>query len=239
MKICIDAGHYGKYNRSPVYRPYYESVMTWKLYELLRKELEAYGFQVVGTRTDQAKDLEVYQRGKLSRGCDLFLSLHSNAASGASVDYPVAIVQRNGKGDRLGLALATCVDTVMGTKQKGRIWTRANASGGEWYGVLRGAAAVGTVGIILEHSFHTNSAAAQWLYKDANLAKLAKAEAKVIADYYGIKPQTAKPQKSVEDLATEVIRGLWGVGADRKQRLTAAGFDYAAVQAAVNKRLRG
>ena len=44
--------------------------------------------------------------------------------------------------------------------------------------------------------------------------------------------------KSVEELAREVINGKWGNGANRKQKLTAAGYDYAAVQKKVNELLR-
>ena len=49
--------------------------------------------------------------------------------------------------------------------------------------MLRGANAVGTPGIILEHSFHTNTRATKWLPSDSNLQKLAKAEAECIASY--------------------------------------------------------
>lgn len=42
------------------------------------------------------------------------------------------------------------------------------------------------------------------------------------------------PKKSIEDLAREVIRGDWGNGAEREKRLTAAGYDYDAVQTRVN-----
>lgn len=52
-------------------------------------------------------------------------------------------------------------------------------------------------------------------------------------------PSTQPATKTVDELADEVIKGLWGNGNDRKQRLTAAGYDYAAVQAAVNKKLSG
>ena len=45
-------------------------------------------------------------------------------------------------------------------------------------------------------------------------------------------------KKSVTELAREVIAGKWGNGAERKNKLTAAGYDYAAVQAEVNKILR-
>lgn len=46
------------------------------------------------------------------------------------------------------------------------------------------------------------------------------------------------PIKTVDELAKEVIDRLWGNGDDRKNRLTAAGYDYAAVQAKVNVLLK-
>ena len=42
------------------------------------------------------------------------------------------------------------------------------------------------------------------------------------------------PAKSVEEIAKEVLAGQWGNGDERKRRLTEAGYDYAAVQKAVN-----
>lgn len=44
-------------------------------------------------------------------------------------------------------------------------------------------------------------------------------------------------KKSIEQLANEVIKGLWGNGADRKNRLTNAGYNYSEVQKLVNKKL--
>lgn len=46
--------------------------------------------------------------------------------------------------------------------------------------------------------------------------------------------QTETAAKSVDQVAREVIQGKWGNGADRKQKLTAAGYDYAIIQAKVN-----
>ncbi len=40
--------------------------------------------------------------------------------------------------------------------------------------------------------------------------------------------------KPLDEIAKEVLAGKWGNGADRKKRLTAAGYDYAEVQAKVN-----
>lgn len=45
-------------------------------------------------------------------------------------------------------------------------------------------------------------------------------------------------KKSVTELAKEVIAGKWGNGSDRKNRLTQAGYDYAAVQAKVNELMK-
>ena len=43
--------------------------------------------------------------------------------------------------------------------------------------------------------------------------------------------------KSIEQIAKEVIRGKWGNGAVRKAKLTAAGYNYTEVQKQVNKML--
>lgn len=56
------------------------------------------------------------------------------------------------------------------------------------------------------------------------------------ADGASAAPTTAK---AVDELAREVIRGDWGNGSERKSRLTAAGYDYAAVQVRVNEILNG
>jgi N-acetylmuramoyl-L-alanine amidase len=191
MKICLDAGHYGKYNRSPVVNTYYESDMNWKLHNYLKAELESHGFTVITTRPTQGKDLALSYRGKASAGCDLFLSIHSNACNTEATDYPLVIVQLDGKGDALGNKLAEVIEATMETKQDGRIAKVRGKSGGEYYGVLRGAASVKTMGMILEHSFHTNTAATKWLLNDDNLRKLAAAEAKVIVEHFGVQESPA------------------------------------------------
>ena len=47
----------------------------------------------------------------------------------------------------------------------------------------------------------------------------------------------ASTLKSIDEIAREVIRGDWGNGADRRNSLIAAGYDYAAVQTKVNELL--
>lgn len=200
-KICLDAGHVGsKYNQSPVVKSYYESAMVWALHLKLKAQLEARGFQVVTTRASIDTDLGVYGRGTASKGCDVFISLHSNACGTESVDYPVVYRAYDNKNnvDTLALKLAKKVGELMGTTQAGRTATRKNSSGGEYYGVLRGARAVGTpYYMLIEHSFHTNTKATKWLSKDANLDKLAVAEADILAEFFGMESSTETEKTAI------------------------------------------
>ena len=196
MKICLDAGHYGNYNKSTVNPAYWESDFTWKFHLLLKNELEKYGVEVITTRPEQAKDLDLVLRGKKSAGCDLFLSIHSNACGDANADYPLACCCVNGSADVIGYKLAEIVGKCMGSSGKARIWKRTGSGNSDYYGVLRGAASVGTPGVLLEHGFHTNLKNTNWLLDDANLQKMAIAEAKVIAEHFGVNATDATAKKS-------------------------------------------
>ena len=200
IKICLDAGHTGNnYNQSPVVKTYYESAMVWALHLKLKAQLESRGFTVVTTRKDINTKLGVYERGTASKGCDVFISLHSNACGTESVDYPVVYRAYDNRenADALALAIAKKIGQLMGTTQAGRTATRRNSAGGEYYGVLRGARAVGTpVYMLIEHSFHTNTRATKWLSVDANLDKIAAAEAELLATHFGISSQPDEPVKA-------------------------------------------
>lgn len=197
MKICIDCGHYGKYNQSPAQKNYWESEMAWKLGHYLGDELTKLGVTVIQTRTNQATDMALEARGKKAQGCDLFISIHSNACNSSSTDYPLACcnADKNKVSSELGLKLAQSVGSVMGCKQSARIIQKVGTGNLDWYGVLRGAKSVGINGILLEHGFHTNLVNANWLLVEDNLKKMAQAEAKVIYEYFkGSAPTSAEFQ---------------------------------------------
>ncbi len=207
IKIMIDPGHFDHYNQSPVYAPYWESIMTWKLSNYLRDELQALGVHADLTKNSLEEDPSLNDRGFNSKGYDFFISVHSNAGAYESMDQPLAFVYQelpwttiDDTSRELGGLLAEKVSEVMGTNQKGSTarragtgdWDRNGVIDDEWYSVLFGARYVGTPGILLEHSFHTNYKATLWLYNDDNLKKLAGEEAAVIYDYFSkVKPVTA------------------------------------------------
>ena len=53
-----------------------------------------------------------------------------------------------------------------------------------------------------------------------------------------VSASSASTQKSIDEIAREVIRGDWGNGADRQNRLVQAGYDYSEVQRRVNELLK-
>lgn len=199
--VCLDAGHYGKYNRSPVVPEYYESDMVWTLQSLLKEKLEQRGITVTTTRTNKDEDLALVSRGRASKGADLFVSLHSNAASTAKPNWVVGICftadDTNDIDDRsrqIATDLSSAVATIMGVDYQIISKSSSKDRDGdgrmdEYYGVLRGAYDVGTVGVILEHGFHTHEATAKWLLQEENLKKLAESEAAVIARWLGIQEE--------------------------------------------------
>ena len=135
-------------------------------------------------------------RGKCSEGCDLFISIHSNATGDdvhkpeMNAVFPHWSVRSGGDGiaKAIGNALTdlfidewgSCMDPIMYAQESEK------HPGYDYFGVLKGAASVGTPGIIVEHSFHTNPTYCEWVMKPGNMEKMADVEVDTIAKYYGL-----------------------------------------------------
>ena len=52
-----------------------------------------------------------------------------------------------------------------------------------------------------------------------------------------INKEESEVKKSNEEIADEVIKGLWGNGQERKDKLAIAGYDATAIQKIVNEKL--
>ena len=79
--------------------------------------------------------------------------------------------------------------------------------------------------------FANKSCPGDWLY-----SRLGDVAAKVTANLSSTASTTTpSTSKTTEEVAKEVIAGKWGNGEDRKQRLTAAGYNYSLIQAKVNE----
>ena len=221
MRICLDAGHYKGYNAGAV-KGYYEGDIVWKITNYQKKYLEEYeGVTVVLTRSDISKDLSLANRGAKSKGCDLFLSNHTNAVTTESVDRAVVIYPFDNINNSKALAdkLASVINKTIGAKQNYQLMQKTLPNRKQdYYGVMRSARSAGCPRYyILEHGFHTNKAICNWLLVDSNLDKLAKAEVEVIAAYYGLKKKSSSTNTSsstsyLVEINTSVLNVRKGAG---------------------------
>lgn len=183
MKVCIDPGH-GQYENKGVLG-YYEGTQMWKLGQYIQSEFEKHGWEVINTRPKITDNPELEWRGQQAKGCDLFISLHSNAPGPGVENYSeirgVAIF--DSVADRLDyieVPLCAEIARLMNTPNRGvqhRWNTRKDRQGQDYYGVLRNATTVAGCpdAMLIEFGFHTNQADAAWLLQEQNLRMLAVA----------------------------------------------------------------
>lgn len=203
--VVLDPGHYGSTYNPGAVKGYYESEQMWKLCRLQKAAMEAYGIKVIVTRSVQAKDLALVERGKLAAGADIFESLHSNGCDTERVDRPECIYLVDDdcgaidtQSKEFANLMAQTVRDCMDTDDPAKVFSRKSSydrdgdglKNDDYYGVLYGAHQVGTAACITEHSFHTNKRMATWLMDDANLQKLAEAKAKAYAQWFGVEKVT-------------------------------------------------
>lgn len=178
--VYLDPGHTQGSNKG-VHPGYFEGTQMYTLASYLSHLLRLNNVSCTVSRGN-IENPPVYTRGTASKNYDLFISLHSNGCSSPSVERICAIHQLNNSNSRLfANNIASVVSHTMGIDEI-KIYSKSNSSGTDYYGVLRGASHVGTDGIIIEHSFHTNYQACEWLLDDANLWRLAQEECSAIIE---------------------------------------------------------
>lgn len=228
-KICLDPGHdKATYNRSPVVREYCEGQRMWDLALLLKQQLGEKGFDVIMTKTKVNQAVSLSARGKQSKGCSLFLSLHSNAASTEAPNWVTGLHQVDdncGQMDERSaeiaglLAQAVAVQMGVSAKTSARKSSSDRDDNGykdDYYGVLRSAHSVGTPGVILEHGFHTNEGCTRWLLEDSNLIALAAAEADVIANWLEAQKDPTGFIRNIQSAIGAAVDGIAGPETLRK-----------------------
>jgi len=214
--VWLDPGHDSQWdNPSPVIAGYYEGRQMWKLAQLLAAQLKQYGVLARLTKERENQAVALVKRGTLSAGSDLLISLHSNAAATDKPDWVLVLHQVDDGGGVHGRSreFAKMIGPVI-AEAMGLPWQtagvvsssdrNANGKADDYYGVLRGAQTVKTPAVIIEHGFHTHGPTAQWLLEDANLQRLAQAEAAAIASWLGVKEQWYRVRKSWGDAASQI-----------------------------------
>ena len=203
-----------------------EAEQCGKIADACRAALERCGVSVkVGhmiSRQQKCSESNVF-------GADLHVRIHTNAFNG-SVMGTRMFCYNTGKGMAACKAIFARVAPLSpGTSENIQVNQKL-------YEVRVPAAPTAYI----ECEFHDTLEGAKWLVE--NTTSIGEAIAHGICDYFGVTfkaPEQPAPAKSVDEVAREVIRGEWGNGSDRRQRLEAAGYDYDTVQDRVNAILTG
>ena len=172
-------------------------------------------------------------------GADLHVPIHTNAFNGSVTGTRMFYYADGGEGHKACKAIfAQLAPVTPGDSEN----IRVDAS---LYEVKVPSAPTA----YCECEFHDNANTAKWIIENTTL--IGETIAHGICDYFGISfddgktpevvptPSPTPSQKSIDELAHEVIRGEWGNGSDRRIRLEGAGYDYDAVQDRVNEILEG
>ena len=120
MKIMLDPGHMAGHNPGSV-SGYYEGTRMYEYAMVFRDELTKRGHTALLTRSSVTDNPSLTQRGRMAaeQGCDLFLSLHTNATGDGKDDDVSGVtvyrsVNRSGDqavGETLGKAVAATMKT--------------------------------------------------------------------------------------------------------------------------------
>ena len=206
--FLLDPGHGQKNGRDGGAISYdgqtMERDVNLKIAMYLKAELEKYpNVRVFMTRTTKVSNFETFPAiGSYAAAvnADALISLHNNSASnpeagGALVCVPNANYDKNVYTKGNGLAKSILKNLVaLGLQDRGLLM-RYTANGNkypdgslaDYYGIVYNGKLNHVPSIIVEHAFMSNeSDFKKYLSTDAMLKKLAQADAKGIAQYYGL-----------------------------------------------------
>ena len=209
VSIALDPGHSeGSDSGAIGVNGAQEAVCNWKIARACQSELWRYSHVRVVMTRDQREYKTIEQRviKAVEEGCDAIVSLHLNSINGNAYGAEVYVpsgVEYNYETHEVGMTLGKeIISELEGlglynrgvrTRQVGsgsdmHDYDYADGSRGDYYGIIRYARKANMTGLIVEHAVIDNASDYKnFLNSDAKLAALGKADAKGIADAYGLK----------------------------------------------------
>lgn len=188
--VVIDPGHGGK-NEGGKSEPYIEKLLTIKVANAMKEELEKYdGVKVYMTRYDD-QELSLQERVDFAESvnADLFVCLHFNMSEYHTLFGTECWVSAFDECYAKGYDFAKIQNELLvntGLHNRG-IKTRLNSSGIDYYGVIRAATEYGIPSCIVEHCHLDHEQDAGFVDQDAWLTRYGKIDATAVAKYYGLR----------------------------------------------------
>ena len=220
-KVFLSAGHGGS-DPGAVGFGMKEKDINLNIMLACLDELVKHGVTVVCSRTKDENDPvgnEVKEAN--ASGADVAVSFHTNAGGGnGSESYYWT-------NDLKGQKLATlCEKHVKSIGQN----SRGIKSGNHLYFIKN----TNMTAVLCECAFIDNDTDNDIIDTTAEQRAFGVAYAKAILEYLGINHNNSN-NKTIDEIAKEVMQGKWGNNPERKNRLVAAGYDYDVIQKRVNE----
>ena len=242
ISVCIGHGkaQSGGYDSGAVSAGYQEFKLGRAIGKCIGEELSKYDCHVDVINYDADKNLSERIKYVNSKKYDLNMEIHLNAGGGTGPE--VYYKNGNKQGKALAAAISKSIATTFGLKNRGAKTKVVN--GKDYFGCVR---EIKCQSFLVETVFIDTKGDRDKVIYASGQQQCAKAIATAVANYYGLKLKnnptptpapTPSNKKSNTEIAKEVIAGKWGNGAERKQKLEAAGYDYAAVQKEVERLLK-
>ena len=220
-KVFLSAGHGGS-DPGAVGFGMKEKDINLNIMLACLDELVKHGVTVVCSRTKDENDpvgSEVKEAN--ASGADVAVSFHTNAGGGnGSESYYWT-------SDLKGQKLATlCEKHAKSIGQN----SRGIKSGNHLYFIKN----TNMTAVLCECAFIDNDTDNDIIDTTAEQRAFGVAYAKAILEYLGINYNNSN-NKTIDEIAKEVMQGKWGNNPERKNRLVAAGYDYDVIQKRVNE----
>ena len=211
--VALDPGHDSKHTGATGIGGLKEEVLTLKIANYCKEELEKYaGVSVYMTRTtascpypsnkNSGGDIGDRVQAAVNAGADLFVSFHLNSSGDSGAKGAEVIVPNNNwkpqvasEGRELAQAILNELKSVGVSMRPTSIYSKDttiseyydDGSKSDYFSVQIYAKEAGIPGIIVEHAFLTNSGDVNnFLNSEAGLQKLGVADATGIAKYLGV-----------------------------------------------------
>lgn len=242
-KICFIVGH-GKSSNGG-----YDSGATSNGFHEFKiaREIAKYAQEYYNTNYTEQCDLmnfdgDLYLMDRVKKvnanNYDLIAEFHLNAGGGTGPE--VYYYHGDSTGNKYAAAISAAIAKQFGMRNRG---AKVKMSGSkDYFAIIRDtrprALLIETVFIDTADLEKVKTAAGQ--KECGETIAVALATARGVGRKEAVKPVAPPaPGKTVMDIAKEVIAGKWGNGVTRKEKLQAAGYDYATVQSEVNRLLSG
>ena len=237
MKILLISGH-GAGDCGATGNGYKEAELTRELVNIIAPKLRKYAKVDIYNQSRNAyKDVcsGLFQIGKY----DYVLEVHFNAFNISAYGTEIFVVPEE-KGITVEQAIMKNMGKFFKLRDNDNIFDGVKRTR---FAVINKVKKLGMSGALIETCFIDNPNDMAIYQRSKN--EIADGIVDGIVKGFGLKkvndevvtnPQTTK--KTVDELAKEVIHGLWGNGSERKKRLTEAGHNYAEVQKKVNEMLK-